>query len=275
MTAATPVLDLPSRSVGSIPFRVAPFHEALTAILSTAQGLPETAAGVHVHFANAYTIALADDDHSYAELLSRPRAAVFTDGMPVAWVGRRAYPEQAPRWDRVYGPDMMQAALAASTAEGGPTHYLLGGSPESLGTLRSEIGLRWPGARIVGAESPPYRPMTEQERAQQDDRIRDSGASVIWVGLGTPKQDWEAARLAAHLPVVALAVGAAFDFIAGTKPQAPLWMQRSGIEWTFRLASEPRRLARRYLWGNPRFLRAAARQPGLRTGAGEDRDRRT
>ena len=86
----------------------------------------------------------------------------------------------------------------------------------------------------------------------------------MWVGLGTPKQDHEVARLSDELPVVAMAVGAAFDFIAGTKPQAPVLMQRTGTEWLYRLASEPRRLTKRYLWGNPRFLRAAARTPGWR-----------
>ena len=112
---------------------------------------------------------------------------------------------------------------------------------------------------MVAAESPPFRPLTAAEVAAQDQRIRQSGAELVWVGLGTPKQDHEVARLAAELPVVALAVGAAFDFLAGTKPQAPLWMQRSGTEWAFRLASEPKRLTRRYLWGNPRFLQAALR----------------
>ena len=90
------------------------------------------------------------------------------------------------------------------------------------------------------------------------------GATIVWVGLGTPKQDWEVARLAGSVPVVAMAVGAAFDFLAGVKPQAPVWMQKSGTEWAFRFASEPKRLARRYLWGNPRFLVAASREPGLR-----------
>lgn len=106
--------------------------------------------------------------------------------------------------------------------------------------------------------------MTAAERRAQDRRIRASGAQIAWVGLGTPKQDWEVARLAEELPVVAMAVGAAFDFLAGTKPQAPVWMRRTGTEWFYRLASEPRRLTKRYLWGNPRFIRAAVRNPGLR-----------
>jgi N-acetylglucosaminyldiphosphoundecaprenol N-acetyl-beta-D-mannosaminyltransferase len=258
-----PLLALPTRNVGPIPFRVVPFADAVRAVLESSAGLAGQESGVAVHFANAYTVALADSDPRFAQLLARPGSVAFTDGVPVAWVGRRAYPELAGTWDRVYGPDVMQAALEASTADG-PKHYLLGSSPGTLASLRDQIALRWPEAAVVGAESPPFRPLSVAEVRAQDARIRDSGATIVWVGLGTPKQDAEVARLAGELPVVAMAVGAAFDFLAGVKPQAPLWMQRSGTEWAFRLASEPRRLARRYLWGNPRFLLAAARTPGLR-----------
>ena len=156
----------------------------------------------------------------------------------------------------------MAAVMAASTREG-PAHYLLGGSGQTLPQLREQIAARWPQARVVGAESPPFRPLTDAEARAQDDRIAASGAQIVWVGLGTPKQDWEVQRLAARLPVVAMAVGAAFDFLAGAKPQAPAWMQRTGTEWLYRLASEPRRLARRYAWGNPRFVYAAVRDRNL------------
>jgi N-acetylglucosaminyldiphosphoundecaprenol N-acetyl-beta-D-mannosaminyltransferase len=165
----------------------------------------------------------------------------------------------------VYGPDVMEAVLARG---GGLRQYLLGGSEQTLVALRAEIARRWPNSVVVGAESPPFRPLSDSQRQEQDARIAESGAQLVWVGLGTPKQDWEAARLARSLPVVALAVGAAFDFLAGTKAQAPVWVQRCGIEWAYRLAHEPRRLARRYFWGNPRFLLAAARTPGLRRGSG-------
>lgn len=273
------LLALPTRRVGKVPFRIATLDEAVAAVLDAARSLQrerdhhrpaqptravggQPTRGMSVHFGNAYTVALADSETTYAELLANPDAAVFTDGLPIAWVGRRAHPELAARWQRVYGPDVMEAVLRASGPEG-PSHYLLGGTPQTLERLRSAVAARWPAAHVSGAESPPFRPLSPQEAAAQDERIRASGASIVWVGLGTPKQDWEAARLTRELPVVAMAVGAAFDFIAGAKPQAALWMQRSGTEWAFRLASEPRRLSRRYLWGNPRFLRAAARNPGL------------
>ena len=260
-----PLLALPTYRVGPVPFRVATFSDAVRAVIDSAAAVGSDERGLAVHFANAYTVALADSDRDYGLLLARQDSVAFTDGVPVAWVGRRAYPEVADSWDRVYGPDVMEAVFDSSGSDG-PRHYLLGGSAETLGILRSRISERWPSAVVVGAESPPFRALSADELAAQDARIRDSGATIVWVGLGTPKQDWEVARLAASLPVVAMAVGAAFDFLAGVKPQAPVWMQKSGTEWAFRFASEPRRLAKRYLWGNPRFLVAAARQPGLRKG---------
>ncbi len=242
--------------IGAVPITALGFSNAVDDVIGRAQAGEATA----VHFANAYTIALADSDPHYAELFSRPLALNLTDGMPVAWVGRRAYGRSRDEWPRVYGPDVMEAVLA----RGGLRHYLLGGDEPTLTALQDVIARRFPKSDIVGAESPPFRPLGERERDAQDSRIHHSGAQVVWVGLGTPKQDWEVARLVEELPVVALAVGAAFDFIAGTKPQAPMWMQRTGTEWVYRLASEPRRLTKRYLWGNPRFLRAAVRNPGLR-----------
>lgn len=257
--SSTAVLDLPRRTVGPVPFRVAPLSEAVASVVATARQVSaDGSRGVAVHFANAYTVALADADPGYAALFSGEGTAVFTDGVPVAWAGRRFFPDLAERWERVYGPDVMTGVLAASGPEG-PSHYLLGGSPEVLADLRAQIVHRWPDACVVGSESPPFRVLTDAERAAQDDRIREAGAQIVWVGLGTPKQDWEVARLAAGLPVVAMAVGAAFDFLAGAKSQAPVWVQRSGLEWAYRLGTEPRRLGKRYLWGNPRFVVSAWR----------------
>lgn len=249
--------ELSTFGIGEIPIYALPFDEVIDEVVRRAKVRQPTA----VHFTNAYTIALADVDSGFAELFAAPLALNLTDGMPVAWIGRRAYSLTAQQWPRVYGPDVMEAVLARV---GGLRHYLLGGDAATLHGLEAAIERRFPRARVVGAESPPFRALTDDERVAQDARIRDSGAHIVWVGLGTPKQDWEAQRLAATLPVVAMAVGAAFDFLAGTKAQAPVWMQRSGTEWAYRLVREPRRLARRYLWGNPRFLLAAAKNPGLR-----------
>lgn len=242
--------------VGSLDYTVMPLDAAISLVTELGMSKPER--GVAVHFANAYNIALADSDANFRSTV-QAGDLVFSDGVPVVWAGRRLHPQQADSWERVYGPDVMEGVLDSSGSSG-PTHYLLGGSPETLQALRQEIARRWPLAEVVGAESPPYRPATPHELADRDARIRESGATLVWVGLGTPKQDFEVRRLADSLPVTALAVGAAFDFIAGTVEQAPGWMQRAGLEWGYRLAKEPRRLAKRYFWGNPRFVMCVARQ---------------
>ena len=245
--------------VGSIAFSVMPVDEAIEVVLNEANSVGNTNQdeGVAIHFCNAYNVALARSDHEYRNLIARGDY-VFSDGVPITWVGKRAVPNKAHDWERVYGPDVMEGVFAGSTPTS-PHHYLLGSSPAVLAALQQRLLERFPDAQIVGSESPPYRPATQEELAERDRRIRATGATIVWVGLGTPKQDVEVARLAATLPVVAVAVGAAFDFLAGTKPQAPVWMQKSGTEWLFRFASEPRRLARRYIWGNSVFLVEAVR----------------
>jgi N-acetylglucosaminyldiphosphoundecaprenol N-acetyl-beta-D-mannosaminyltransferase len=137
------------------------------------------------------------------------------------------------------------------------SHYLLGSTPEVLQKLEANLRTLYPGVNISGSESPPFRKLTSAERRAQDERILQSGAEIVWVGLGTPKQDFEVQRLADVLPVVSIAIGAAFDFTAGTLQQAPEWMTRTGLEWGFRFMKEPRRLWRRYVFGNVRFLKAA------------------
>ncbi len=249
-----------THEVGSVPFAVLPFDAAVDEVVRRATNAEPTA----VHFANAYTIALADNDVSYSGLFATAEALNFTDGMPVSWVGRRAYGYSAEQWPRVYGPDVMQAVLGRDTGLGATTccravtrnpcrvaacHC----TTLSAGTDRRGGITAVPALGRAGADGPgPAHP-----------GLRSAGRVG---GAGDTQTGLEVARLAAITSLVALAVGAAFDFVAGTKSQAPLWMQRSGTEWAFRLVHEPRRLARRYLWGNPRFLMAAARNPGLRRG---------
>jgi len=244
--------------VGSIPFTVMPLRAAIDLVLTTAtsDGSQNSDRGTAIHFCNAYNVALARSDSYYRQTLEAGDV-IFSDGVPITWVGKRLRPDIAHDWERVYGPDVMSGVFDRSTDQG-PRHYLLGGTPEVLSALEHAVRHRYPDALIVGSESPPFATPSESELAERDERIRGSGADIVWVGLGTPKQDYEVARLAANLPITAIAVGAAFDFLSGTKPQAPLWMQRSGTEWLFRFASEPRRLAKRYLWGNSVFAWEAA-----------------
>lgn len=209
----------------------------------------------HVHLANAYTIALADRDDSYRQIINQ--GIIFADGKPITWVSRLT--RQTPQIQQVRGPQLFLDILDIGRSFS-IRHFLLGSTDESLDELRGSLSRRFEGVEIVGAYSPPFRPLTTEEIKIQDEFIRRSGADIIWVGLGTPKQDVEAARLAVSLGRPAVAVGAAFDFAAGTLPVAPIWMQRVGLEWLFRLASEPRRLWRRYLFGNARFIWAVLRR---------------
>ncbi len=178
------------------------------------------------------------------------------DGAPVAWMLRR---QGAKAQQRVSGPDLMldYCAHAATTGE---AIFLYGSSPATLALLHKQLHRRWPALRIAGAISPPFREPSATEDDADVQAINASGAATLWVSLGCPKQElWMAAhRGRIHMPM--LGVGAAFDFHAGAVARAPAWMRGSGLEWLHRLASEPRRLWRRYLLTNTAFMFRAARQ---------------
>lgn len=212
--------------------------------------------GADVHLCNAYTLAFGDAHPGFRSMLQRARVN-FPDGKAVVWANRALYPGTGIPRERVYGPNLFLDVFSLGQTVD-LRHYLIGGTPPVLDALRAELRERYPSANIVGAESPPFRTLSDVELDQQVARIADSKAQVVWLGLGTPKQDWEAARLAKLVPACFCAVGAAFDFIAGTKRQAPEWIQQRGFEWLYRLLSEPRRLWKRYLFGNVRFLFAVA-----------------
>ncbi len=154
--------------------------------------------------------------------------------------------------------------MAATFAQGvarGWRHFLYGARPETLARLEANLLARYPGALIVGRYSPPFRPLTEAEDAAVCDAIDASGADIVWVGLSTPKQElWMASHCGRLSAKALIGVGAAFDFHANTVRQAPRFVQRSGFEWLFRLAMEPRRLWRRYLTNIPVFLWGVALQ---------------
>lgn len=176
---------------------------------------------------------------------------VTPDGMPMVWLlwagGYRAA-------ERVYGPDLMAAVLELSVARG-YRHFFYGASETTLARLEAKLRDRFPGLRIVGSHSPPFRPLTPSEDAAVVEMINAARPDVVWVGLSTPKQErWMAEHRDRLEAPVLVGVGAALDFHAGVLRQAPRFMQRSGIEWLFRLAMEPRRLWRRYLRNNPAFL---------------------
>jgi len=180
------------------------------------------------------------------------RAGLVTpDGMPLVWISRLF---GCPDVDRVYGPDLM-LALTGLSVQSGFKHFLYGGRAGVADQLASRLQERFPGVQIVGTYCPPFRPPTATEDAQVIELINQSGADIVWVGLSTPKQErWMAAHHNKLQAPVLIGVGAAFDMHAGLLTQAPPWMQRSGMEWLFRLLVEPRRLWRRYLINNPYFV---------------------
>ena len=200
-------------------------------------------------FANVHVIMEAFDDAAFRDRLNMADM-VNPDGVPLVWT-LRALGEKAAQ--RVYGPDATMALLGAAEKAGLSAGFY-GGSPRVLDSLARVVRARHPLLKIAYIESPPFRPLTDEEDEAVIKRIRSSGVQLLFVGLGCPKQEiWVTDHLG-KIPAVMLAVGAAFDFIAGTKPQAPRWMMRNGLEWVFRFATEPKRLAHRYLKHNPRFI---------------------
>jgi N-acetylglucosaminyldiphosphoundecaprenol N-acetyl-beta-D-mannosaminyltransferase len=176
---------------------------------------------------------------------------VTPDGMPLVWLSHLLGYRHV---ERVYGPDLL-LAICARSIERGYRHFFYGGAPGVAEKLAVRLAAQFPGVNIVGHHAPPFRPLTLEEDGIVAESINAAQPDIIWVGLSTPKQErWMAAQRAKlHAPVL-IGVGAAFDFHAGVKKQAPRWMQRHGLEWFFRLLAEPRRLWRRYLINNPSFL---------------------
>jgi len=179
------------------------------------------------------------------------------DGQPVRWVLNGLYRAKLP--DRVYGPNLTLKVCAQAAAEG-HSIYLYGATSEILSALMQSLEERFPGIKIAGAEPSKFRRLKSEEKSQLADRILSSGASITLVGLGCPRQEAFAYEFRESLSMPILAVGAAFPFLAGLIPQAPAWMQDRGLEWLFRLTSEPKRLWRRYLYLNPTYVFLVALQ---------------
>jgi len=192
---------------------------------------------------------------------------VTPDGMPLVWVSRLM---GFSRVRRVYGPDLM-LALCERSVKPGYRHFFYGGAAGVPEKLAARLEARFPGLDVAGSYSPPFRALTPEEEREIVERINAAQPDIVWVGISTPKQErWMAEHVARLNAPVLVGVGAAFDFHAGLKKQAPKWMQKSGLEWAFRLMSEPGRLWRRYLVNNPFFLwliflQALGRQPNPAT----------
>jgi N-acetylglucosaminyldiphosphoundecaprenol N-acetyl-beta-D-mannosaminyltransferase len=199
----------------------------------------------------------AHDDPATMRTVQGATLAV-PDGQPLVWALRLLGHRGATR---VYGPDLMIHHCAHAAVTGTPIYLYGGRSEEALTLLTERLHARFPGLQIVGGWSPPFRPLTPEERVRVVAEIDGSGAQVVWVGTGQPKQELWMHEMRPFLQAPLLVgVGAAFDFHAGIVSQAPAWMQRKGLEWLYRLSREPRRLWRRYASQNPRFLAGFLRQ---------------
>jgi len=203
----------------------------------------------YVSVANVHMVMETHDDPAFRQVVNGADL-VTPDGMPLVW-GLRLL--GVDRQQRVYGPDLTLALCRAAAEQGIPVGFY-GGTEESLAALEASLRRRFPDLRIACMISPPFRPLSDGQDAAFTRQIRDSGARILFVGIGCPKQErWMAAHKN-RIPAVMVGVGAAFDFHSGRVKQAPVWLQRLGLEWAFRLLMEPRRLWRRYLRHNPRFV---------------------
>lgn len=182
--------------------------------------------------------------HNYAGM-------VTPDGMPLVWLGKLF---GNTKISRVYGPDLLLAVCAESGYRH-YRHYFYGGEKGTPQRLAENLKALFPELNVVGTYSPPFRPLSIDEDVKIVEAINQASPDIVWVGLSTPKQErWMADHVSKLDAPVLIGIGAAFDFHAGLKKQAPLWMQRHGLEWLFRLVNEPRRLWRRYLFNNPLFI---------------------
>ena len=213
-----------------------------------------TGKGGYICQANAHVLVTAHHDALVRCALDEAWT-VHPDGSPVSWLARRL---GARRASRIAGVDLMTQLIELGVPLG-LKHYLYGSTPAVVEGMHAELVARYPHARIVGAVSPPFGDVSAERAARDTEEIRRAAPDLVWCGLGAPKQELWMNRHAPELaPAISVGVGAAFDFLAGSKRRAPVWMQRSGLEWAHRLGSEPRRLAGRYVRTNTEFLVRAA-----------------
>jgi N-acetylglucosaminyldiphosphoundecaprenol N-acetyl-beta-D-mannosaminyltransferase len=261
MTSANPIpagRGVPRVSVLGSHYSVLPRAEMHKALLAAALGGERG----YVCVSNVHTT-MTGFFHGEYRRITNEAAFAIPDGVPLVWAMRSFGCREQ---DRLHGPTLMRDIFDKGRAVHA-RHYLYGGSPAAVKQLREALLERYPGAEIVGAESPPFRPfaeITEVEFTATAERINAAKPHFVWIGLGAPKQEMWIYRQRDRVNGIMLAVGAAFDIIPGRVPEAPRWMQGLGLEWLYRLSREPGRLWRRYFFYNPAFLVLWAGQWGLR-----------
>ena len=245
--------DVRKREILGLPIAMTDYAEAMDVM----DGMIARRERGYVCATAVHAVMVAQGDDEMRAALQGSTLTV-PDGMPLVWAANLLGESLE---DRVYGPELMLRYCERSR-DNGHRIFLYGGRDQgSLAQLALNLRLRFPGIQIVGGYSPPFRPLTDAEETAVSRQIDDAGADVVWVGIGVPKQEKWMARMRDSIEApVMVAVGAAFDFHAGRVSMAPSWMQDRGLEWTYRIAQEPRRLLPRYLVHNPRFVARIAAQ---------------
>jgi len=246
-------VDVPRREILGIPISMINYESAMDVM----DEMVDKSYRGWVCAAAVHSVMVAQHDPLMKQALTDSVITV-PDGMPIVWAANMLG-EHLP--NRVYGPELMRHYCNRSMEQGHRV-WLYGGRDQgALVQLALNLRRKHPGIRIVGGYSPPFRSLTDEEEEAIADQINEARPDVLWVGVGVPKQEKWMVRMRARVDVpVMCAVGAAFDFHAGRVSQAPHWMQERGLEWTYRIAQEPRRLLPRYLYTNPRFMLRLARQ---------------
>ncbi len=238
-------------SIIGLPVAVATYTKAVEWILDRAQRRDRAYA---VEAANTHVAALAQSDKRFGESMQQ-FDLICPDGMPLVWTLNAQLSAEEKITDRVYGPTLMLETLKATQGNSAFKHFLLGGKQSTLDKLIHHFSELFPSVAIAGVHSPPFGEWPENEFETISQKIRESGANLIWVGLGCPKQEhWIAQHKYLLPPGVYFGIGAAFAFHAGEVRQAPPLIQRFGLEWAYRLAMEPRRLFKRYFTYNSLFI---------------------
>ena len=228
-----------------VRFCIARIEEAVHHVIKHIDSLR----GEYVCFSNVHTSVMARENKDYADVLNGA-AYVFPDGAPIA---RLEFRKGHQGVERVAGPDFMEN-MFRDTCNTGISHYFYGSTQETLDSLKERLNKKYPGIDIRGFYSPPFRALTPEEDAEDIKRINESGADIVWIGLGAPKQEkWMNAHKG-KINAVMMGVGAGFDFHAGTIKRAPKWVRRIGLEWLYRLIEDPVRLFRRYIATNIKFI---------------------
>ncbi len=218
--------------------------------LRESEALLDRGGSGYVCVTGVHGIMEAQTDRRFRDILNRSFLTT-PDGMPTVWLGRF---HGFSRMSRVYGPDYMLNLCRRSVSRG-YKHYLYGGKPGVAEELKADLLRRFPGLQIVGTYTPPFRPLNSAEEGSLREELERLQPDVLWCGLSTPKQERFMAAYSGSLPVrLMVGVGAAFDLLSGNLSEAPNWMKKVGLQWLYRLVKEPRRLWRRYLSNNPRFV---------------------